>query len=131
MDIKDGIIKIYIDDIIKNDLFLVEFAKHAAFNRTLFDGITQLIIKDEVQWDPEDKDIPWSVSVSFGRSYFEKARLCILERLDEISKTQINLYKNERNTYEKYYNEYLTKCAKLENEISRLKEDLYQAKHHE
>ena len=122
MKIENGEIKIDIEELVNKDEFLVEFAKHASFNKNLFNGIVQLLLTDEVQWD-KDKS-PWYTIVSFGRSYFEEARKLLISKADEAAQKQVEIYKKERDTIEEYYRKYLSKNVELENRVSELEYEL-------
>jgi len=122
MKIDDGYIKIHFDDLLNAPGVLEECGKHASFRKNLFEGITQLMLTDEVQWAPDES--PWWVTVSFGRSDFEEARMKILSRLDEAAQTQLKKFRDERDTFSKYYDEYQTKCIQRENTIHELRNQI-------
>jgi hypothetical protein len=124
VDIKEGKISIDIEDLVSRDEFLTEFAKHACFNRYLFNGITQLLLTDEAEWPDEENGVPWWISVSFGRSYFEEARALLIAKADEAARKQVELFKKERDTFEKYYRDYQSKFWDAESTINSLRHEL-------
>ena len=123
MKLEKGMIQIDAEELAMNDDCLQAFAKHAAFNRTLFDGIVQLLLTDEAQWDKDGIDAPWYTVVSFGKSDFESSRALLIAKAGDAAQTQVRLYKVERDNYEKYYREYLEKSVALENRVRNLEND--------
>lgn len=126
MKIKDGILSIDIQELFKDEEFCKEAAKNAVFERWLFYGITELIIKDEVDW--QDGELPSWCAVSFGKSYFEEARTKIISHISEVFDTQIKILQKERDTTDKYYQKYLSESIRLERIICDLRQELREEK---
>lgn len=98
-------------------------AHHAVFQREVAFGICEAILKDEVDWN--DGDPAWYTIISFGQSYFEKARELLLSKADEAIKTGYEKMKEEKETFEKLYREYLSKSISAENAIFGLQHEIY------
>ena len=123
MKIEDGYIKIHIDDDLINAPGILEAcAKHATFNRYLINGLIQVMLTDEAEWDPDDG--PWWTTVSFGRSYFEEARMKLINHIDQAAQTQVEKFQKERDVFEKYYHEYLSKSIYQQNTIVELRNQI-------
>ena len=122
MKIEDGYIKIHFDDLLNAPGVLKECGKHASFNKYLFEGIVQLMLTDEVQWEPDES--PWWTTMSFGKSYYEEARMKIFSRLDEAVQTQVKKFQKERDAFSEYYTKYQTKCIKMESTINELRNQI-------
>jgi hypothetical protein len=122
MKVKDGILSIDIQELFKDEEFCKEAAKNLVFERWLFYGITELMIKDEVDW--LDGGCPSWCAVSFGRSYFEEARTKIIQHISEVFGTQVKALQEERDTIDKYYKEYLSKSIDQERIIADLSQAL-------
>ena len=122
MQIEDGYIKIHIDDLIKAPGILEACAKHATFDSYLIDGLVQVMLTDEAEWDHDDE--PWSTIVSFGRSYFEEARMKLIAHIDQAAKTQVEKFQDERDTFERYYHEYQLKSIQLQQANTELRNQI-------
>jgi hypothetical protein len=113
MELNDkGQVIINIDELLTSDEILKQCARHAVFVKEIFNGLAQLLIKDEV--DFEDGNPPWYCTISFGQSYFEEIRIKLLENLSGMESTQITCLQHERDTYRKFYEEYLSKFIEIE-----------------
>lgn len=119
MKLEDGYIKIHISDLLMEPGVLEECAKHATFDKILIEGLVQVMLTDEAQWELDEN--PWWTVVSYGKSMFEDARMKLIEHIDQAAITQIKALQKERDTYSKYYDEYQTKCIELEQTVWDLK----------
>ena len=109
---KDGWIELDPEALINNEAVLLRLAQNASFSKWLIHGLTELLLRDEVDWD--DGDVPWRTIVSFGRSQWEEARAKLIAKADEAAQIQVEKYKGERDTFERYYNEGNEKRWRLE-----------------
>lgn len=122
MKVEDGYIKVHIDDLLQDEEILKACAKHATFDRYLIDGLVKVMLTDEAAW--EEDESPWYTVISFGRSYFEEARMKILKSVDEMAHTQVERFQKERDTYSRLYDGYQTKCIHMEQTVSELKNQI-------
>ncbi len=113
-----GQIVIDFKDLISSDEVMKQCARHAVFEREIFNGLVQVLISDEAYFD--DGNAPWWCSVSFGQSYFEDARIQLLKNLGSIEITQIDCLKKEVENYKQLYAEYLAKSCNQERYINSL-----------
>lgn len=115
---ENGQIIIDVVDLIKSDAVMKQCARHAVFEKEIFNGLVQILIKDEA--DFEDGHAPWWCAVSFGKSYFEEARIKVLQNLGSMEITQIECLKREVENYKQLYAEYLSKSVNQQNYINSL-----------
>jgi hypothetical protein len=126
MEMNNGILSIDLKELFRDEKFCKEAAQYAVFEKWLFHGIVELLIKDEVDWN--DDESPSYCCASFGRSYFEEARVKVIEKISEIYHTQIKVLQKERDTINEYYQKYLSKSIVLEDDIRSLQYQLRQEK---
>ena len=122
---KDGEIAIHVESLLTDEVLKL-CAKHAVFQREIAYGICEAILKDEVDWN--DGDAPWYTIISYGQSYFEKARELLLLKADIAIQKGYDIIKKERETYDKLYHEYLEKSCEKDRTIIGLKGCIYEYK---
>jgi hypothetical protein len=121
-------IEIQIQDLVSREEFLIEFAKHACFNRTLVEGICQLLLTDEIQWSKDSYESPWYTIISFGQSEWERARALLIAKASDAAQKQVEMLKRERDNYKEKYDEFSRKCWQHERTIYDLQRELKRAR---
>jgi hypothetical protein len=109
MKIEDGYVKIHAKELLANNTIVRELAKCATFNRTIAEGIVELMLTDDVDW-PDDADEPWYSIVGFGGNWFEQARAKVIEHADEAARTQVAAMQKERDHANELYKKYQTEA---------------------
>ena len=76
--IKDGVLSVYVDDLIRDETVLRTVAKYALFEEMTLNAMAQVFVNGQIDWN--DGDLPWyRISGSFNAAFEQTRReLCRL-----------------------------------------------------
>lgn len=121
MKIKDGEIRISIEDLALNDDIRREIVKHAVFNELLLYAVAQVIVGGDITW--KDEDSPWWIG-GCGKLPFEEARLEMAKLAEPGTLAALEEMKKIRDRADERMREYQSRAWRAENLVKSYAEGI-------